>query len=68
MTDKPTIRPDAHDIPDEVSGPDTPRTIDDPDTEEARFLSAGDSPAEGRRDVGDDGQSGAQDEAPNPAR
>lgn len=62
MTDKSPIRPDAHDIPDDDSGPDTPRKVDDPNTEESRFLSPGDQPAEGRRDVGD-GQRQARDEA-----
>ena len=52
MTDKPPIRPGSHDIPDDDSGPDTPQNVDDPDTDESRFLSPGDQPAEGRRDVG----------------
>ncbi len=54
MTDDRPIRPGAHDIPDDDSGPDTPRTFDDPGTAPGRHLRPGDEPAEGRRDVDDD--------------
>ena len=62
MSDKPPIRADAHDVPDEDSGPDTPKTFDDGKAPEDRYLSPGDEPAEGRRDVAD-GKSQPQDEA-----
>ena len=61
MTDDRPIRTDAHDIPDEDTGPDTPKSFDDAGTAEARNLPPKDEPAEGRRDVAD-GPSQPQDE------
>jgi hypothetical protein len=54
MTDDRPIRADAHDIPDEDAGPDTPKRFDDSGTAAARNLPPGDEPAEGRRDIPED--------------